>query len=89
MYVHIGRTHGKDNTMSIQYKIDVLQTLKDAGFTTYKLRKEKLIGEAVMQRIREGAPIAWDTLATLCQLLNCQPGDIIEYTEKPKPEQTV
>ena len=29
--------------MAIRYKIDVLEALKDAGFTTDRIRKEKLL----------------------------------------------
>lgn len=35
--------------MSIVYKIDVLSALKEKGYSTYKLRKEKLLGESVIQ----------------------------------------
>ena len=65
--------------MPVKYKIDVLDALRIAGYTTYKLRKEKLLGEATIQRIRKGEPVSWDNIATLCRLLNCQPGDIMEF----------
>jgi|GEM_PF-459099 putative transcriptional regulator len=63
----------------IKYKIDALQTLKDAGYTTYKLRKDKLLGEATIQKLRECELVSWDNMNTICKLLNCQPGDIVEY----------
>lgn len=65
--------------MPIKYKIDILEALKAAGYSTYKLRKEKLIGEATIQRLRVGAPVSWENMSVLCRLLNCQPGDILEY----------
>ena len=34
--------------MPVKYKIDVLAVLKDAGYTTYKMRQEKLLGESVL-----------------------------------------
>jgi putative transcriptional regulator len=52
---------------------------KSKGFTTYKIRKEKLIGEATMQKMREGGDIDTRTIAKFCKLLECQPGDILEY----------
>lgn len=61
------------------YKIDVLGALKRIGFTTYKIRKDKIIGEAQMQKIRTGEIASKETLNTICRLLNCQPGDILEY----------
>lgn len=65
--------------MPITYKIDVLTALKEAGFSTYKLRREKLLGEAVIQKIRKSELVSWENMSTLCRLLNCQPGDIVEY----------
>ena len=65
----------------IKYKIDILAALKSVGYTTYKIRKEKLLGEATLQKIRQGEPVSWDNIATVCRILDCQPGDIIEYVE--------
>ena len=71
---------GKD--MPIKYKMDVLAALKEAGYSTYKLRKEKLLGESVLQQIREGVPVSWANLGRLCALLDCQPGDLLEYVKE-------
>ena len=68
--------------MPIIYKFDILQTLKDRGYNTNKLRKEKLLAEGVIQSLREKRAISFTNLEKLCELLNCQPGDIIEYTSK-------
>jgi putative transcriptional regulator len=65
--------------MAIRYKIDVLDALKTAGYSTYRLRKDKLLGQSQMQLIRDGAVVYGDCLNKLCELLNLQPGDIIEY----------
>ncbi len=65
----------------IRYKINVLQALKDAGYNTNTIRKEKLIPEATMNLLRHDKPVAFSTLDTICRLLQCQPGDIIEYSE--------
>lgn len=68
--------------MPIIYKIDVLDALKKAGFSSYRIRKEKLLGEATLQRIRNGDLVSWENIATICKLLSCQPGDIVEYIEQ-------
>lgn len=68
--------------MPVRYKIDVMAALKDAGYSTYRLRKEKLIGEATLTRIRAGELVSWENIATLCHLLKCQIGDIVEYQEE-------
>lgn len=67
--------------MSIKYKIDIMEALKAKGYTTYKLRKEKLIGERQMQQIRNGEIISTAVLDKLCEMLECQPGDILEYVQ--------
>lgn len=65
----------------LKYKIDILDTLKEKGYTSYKIRKDKLIGEAQLTKIRNGEIASKETLNTICKLLNCQPGDILEYVE--------
>ena len=65
--------------MPLLYKLDVLSALKEVGYTTYQIRKNKLLSESTVQKLREGKPISWENIETLCKLLNCQPNDIIEY----------
>lgn len=65
--------------MSLRYKIDVLGALKEKGYSSYRLRAEKLIGERQLQQIREGVIVSPACLEKLCTLLGCQPGDILEY----------
>ena len=67
--------------MPIKYKIDVIQALKNKGFTTTKLRKEGLIGEATLTKLRKGESVSLKTLGELCKMLECQPQDIIEYQD--------
>lgn len=69
--------------MPITYKIDVLAALKAAGYSSTRIRNEKLIGQSYLQQIRHGEMVSWKTLETICQLLHCQPGDILEYVEEP------
>lgn len=68
----------------INYKIDIMNALKEHGYTSYKLRKEKIFGEATMTKFRKKEYINFDNLDILCRLLNCQPGDIIEYISDDK-----
>lgn len=65
--------------MAIKYKIDILALLKSKGYTTYKLRKEKILGESTLQKMRTNTLLSWAELNTVCSLLDCQPGDIMEY----------
>lgn len=68
--------------MPITYKTDILAALKAAGYSTYKLRKDKLLGEATIQQLRNNELVSWANIAKLCDLLACQPGDILEYKEE-------
>lgn len=65
----------------IRYKIDIMESLKNKGYSSYKLRKDKIFGEATIQKFREKRHINFDNLDILCRLLKCQPSDIIEYVE--------
>lgn len=67
--------------MPIRYKLDILEALKSKGYSTYKLRREKLLSEGVIQSLREGKTISLDNVSQICALLGCQPGDILEYVE--------
>ena len=67
----------------IVYKIDVLQALKEKGITSYTLRKGDVIGGATMQKLRRGGIVNAANLEKLCQMLRCQPGDLLEYVPDP------
>lgn len=65
----------------LTYKIDVLESLKEAGYNTGRLRKEKLLSESAIQDIRSGKMIGIKSLDLVCGLLDMQPGNIIKYRE--------
>lgn len=65
----------------LTYKIDVLETLKESGYNTTRLRKEKLLGENAIQSLRRGEMVGIIALEKICTLLDMQPGNIIKYVE--------
>ena len=67
--------------MPVKYKIDILPALKEAGYNTTRLRKEKLLAESSIQQLRKGDLVSWANISRICSMLNCQPGDILEYRE--------
>ena len=67
--------------MAIRYKIDILAELKKRGYTSTKIREEKLSGQSYLQQLRHGELVSWATLDTICSLLDCQPADLIEYVK--------
>ena len=72
--------------MPIKYKIDIMDALKKAGYSSTRLRNEKIMGESYMQQLRRGELVSWKTIETICRLLNCQPGDILEFENEEAGE---
>ena len=61
------------------YKIDVLTELKKNGYNTTRLRREKILGEASIQALRDNKMIGIKALDNICMILNKQPGELIEF----------
>ena len=68
--------------MSIRYD-KLFSLLKEKGYSTYRIRKEKLIGQATFTALKNGTGgLDAKTMDRLCRVLDCQPGDIMEYVEE-------
>lgn len=64
----------------IRYKIDILANLKSIGYNTNRIRKENLLSQSTLQKFRtQNTKITIENLSVVCRLLDCQPGDILEY----------
>lgn len=68
--------------MPVAYKIDILAALKAQGYNTNRLRKEKLLAEGVIQSLREGKAISLQNVGRICELLSCEPGDILVMVDE-------
>ena len=68
--------------MALQFKVNILESLKEKGYTTYKLRKDNILSQSTLQKLREGKGLAWESIERLCALLDCQPGDLLEYVKE-------
>ena len=68
--------------MPIVYKTDILSALKEAGYNSNRIRKEKLLSEGVLQSLRGQKYISMENLARVCALLDCQPGDLIAFSRE-------
>ena len=53
--------------------------MREKGLTSYRIRKENIISQSALQSLRLGNNVSTETLACLCRVLECQPGDIMEY----------
>ncbi len=60
-----------------RYKMDIMQELADRGYKFVHVRQ--LFGYSTLDKIRKGQIIGIGVLQTLCTMLDCQPGDILEY----------
>lgn len=65
--------------MPLKYKVDILSALKSAGYTSYRIRQEGILSQSTLQKLRQGIGVSWENIETICRLLQCQPGDIVEY----------
>ena len=64
----------------IRYKLDIMQALKNAGYNSYRLQKEKLLSSTTVQKLRHGdTNLTVENLNTICDMLQCQPGDLLEW----------
>lgn len=62
-----------------RFKMDIIELLKENGYNTTRIRKEKLIGEKTMQDMKKGIVPGIKTLDTLCDILDMQPGNLIKF----------
>lgn len=67
--------------MPLRYKIDVIAELKKRGYNTNRIRIGKILSESTVQKLRTGEGIGWDNIQKICELLECQPNDFIEYVK--------
>jgi len=78
----------KGAAMSFRYRVNVIAALKEAGYNTSQIRKNKIFGEGTLQKFRDNEMVSWDILGKVCHLLECQPGDLIEYVDESPEEGT-
>ncbi|MEL4861564.1 helix-turn-helix transcriptional regulator [Pseudoflavonifractor phocaeensis] len=57
----------------------LIKIFDERGITSYTIKKNNVIGQASLKKIREGGHIDTRTIESLCRYLNCQPGDLMEY----------
>ena len=71
--------------MPIKYD-KLIALMRERGITSYTLKRDNIIGQATYKKIMEGGDIDTRTIAKLCKLLECQPGDILEYVPEGAAE---
>lgn len=66
--------------MMISYE-PLYKTLKERGFSTYKLINEYGISRSLLDRLKHNRPISTVTLNDLCRILHCRVEDILVFSE--------
>lgn len=61
---------------------DILGLLSRHGWSSYRLRKERVLPESTITRLRNNEPITTVTIDKICELCDCQPGDLMRYVRK-------
>ena len=70
----------------------LLKICDERHVNSYTLKKDKIIGQQSWKKIQSGkydpktgdGNIDMRSLNALCRLLQCQPGDLIEFVEDPE-----
>ena len=60
---------------------NVLQLLKDAGYNTTTIMRDKLLSQVTLDALRHNRPVSTKTIDTICRLAKCQPSDFLVYIE--------
>ncbi len=63
----------------IKYRNNIIELLSNAGYSTYRIRKEKILNESQLQQLRTDKLVSQDALNRICAILDCQPGLLLEY----------
>jgi putative transcriptional regulator len=68
----------------IEVRVDEL--LEDRGRTFYWLAKETGISHSTLWRLKKGKSVGinFATLERICQMLTCQPGDVLRLANEKK-----
>lgn len=72
--------------MAISYN-KLFKLLEEKGISTYYLRQNKIMGQQTYYNIKNGkGNLGAETLEKLCSLLDCQPGNLMEYLPDKKEQ---
>lgn len=67
--------------MAIRWRLEPLPLLKDCGYSTYRIRREKILSETSLQKMRHLQMVSTQDLDTICRLTGKQPGKLIEWVK--------
>ena len=59
----------------------LFQLMEQKNIKKRDLREKYNISPTIVNRLNNNSNVAIDTIMYLCEILNCQPGDIVEYIQ--------
>ena len=62
------------------------ETMKTKGISTYKLVNTYGMSRSLLDRLKHNKPISTVTLNDLCEILDCDVGDILKYVRDSETE---
>ena len=68
--------------MGIKVKLDVVLARRNMTLTQLSERIGVTLANLSILKTGKGKAMRFSTLEAICHELNCQPGDILEYTEE-------
>jgi putative transcriptional regulator len=80
----INNEYQKGRRTLIEIRVDEL--LEERGRTFYWLAKETGISHSTLWRLKKGKSVGinFATLERICQMLSCQPGDVLRLASEKK-----
>ena len=70
--------------MAIVWKVNPTELLKEHGYSSYRIRQEKIFGQQTYRNLRELKPVGFDALDTICKLTRKKPGQLLDYIPDEK-----
>jgi putative transcriptional regulator len=73
----------------IEIRVDEL--LENCGRSFYWLAKQTGISHTTLWRLKTGKALGinFETLEKMCEILKCQPGDVLSYTNRKRITKTL
>lgn len=71
--------------MSVSYQ-KLFDLMQDRGIKKFDLRTKYKINPKTVDSLVNNRSVTVDTIIQLCEILDCQPGDLMEYIKEPIKE---
>lgn len=74
--------------MAIIINLDVMMAMRKKSLTELANEVDITLANLSILKNNKAKAIRFSTLEAICQALDCQPGDIIQYVEEPPDEES-